>query len=99
MLRKRKNNGSHFSVVTSFLAILLIIISALSYTGIQTYKERLSRLQAESESLTAQENSLTEKLISVRAEKNNTNDSAYVEDIARSQLDMVYPGEIVFKKG
>ena len=40
---------------------------------------------------------LEDKLKQIRAQEEFGKDDAYVESVARSQLDMVYPGEVIFR--
>ena len=41
--------------------------------------------------------SLSEKLQQIKAQEKFGEDDAYIESVARSQLDMVYPGEVIFR--
>ena len=40
---------------------------------------------------------LSDKLKQIRAQEEFGKDDAYVESVARAQLDMVYPGEVIFR--
>ena len=59
--------------------------------------QQKARLKAENSSLIAQSNALSEQLRQIRAQEEMGKDNTYVESIARAQLDMVYPGEIIFR--
>ena len=52
---------------------------------------------AENRSLVAQSEALSERLKQIRAQEEFGKDDSYIESVARSQLDMVYPGEIIFR--
>ena len=62
-----------------------------------SFQEQKERLLAENSSLKAQSESLADDLKQIRAQEEFQQDDAYVESVARTQLDMVYPGEVIFK--
>ena len=74
--------------------LLVVIMCVTKYHNINRQKERLL---AENASLIAQSEALSEKLKQIRAQEEFGQDDAYIESIARSQLDMVYPGEVIFR--
>lgn len=74
--------------------IVVLILCATRYTNINKQKERL---KAENSALVAQSESLSDKLKQIRAQEEFGKDDAYVESVARAQLDMVYPGEVIFR--
>lgn len=55
------------------------------------------RLLAENASLIAQSEALSDRLKQIRAQEEFGKDESYVESVARAQLDMVYPGEVIFR--
>jgi len=74
--------------------VVIGIICITKYANIHRQKERLL---AENSSLIAQSEALSDKLMQIRAQEEFGQDDAYVESVARTQLDMVYPGEVIFR--
>lgn len=93
---KRQKSGG-ISVIMAMLLIAVVIVGVLCVTRFYEIKERRERLVAEQEELLAQRQALKDKKNQILAHGTRGNDSAYVESVAREQLDMVYPGEVVFR--
>ncbi len=74
--------------------VVVVILCITRYANINKQKERL---KAENSTLVAQSESLSDKLKQIRAQEEFGKDDAYVESVARAQLDMVYPGEVIFR--
>ena len=74
--------------------IVIGIVCLTKYANIHRQKERLI---AENSSLVAQSEALSDRLKQIRAQEEFGKDDAYIESVARSQLDMVYPGEVIFR--
>ncbi len=92
---KRKRYGINFlTTLVLIVGIFLIVLSVTRFYNINRQKERLL---AENSSLIAQSEALSDKLKQIRAEEEFGKDNTYVESVARTQLDMVYPGEIIFR--
>ncbi len=91
---KRKNG---ISFVTALLLVFVLFLAVLGYTQFLDLNEQRTRLQKEHEALLDEKAALEEDLKRIRREANNINDEVYVQSVARQQLDMVYPGEIVFR--
>ena len=79
------------------ICICCVVIGILCITKYANIAKQKERLKAENASLIAQSEALSEKLKQLRAQEEFGQDDAYVESIARTQLDMVYPGEIIFR--
>jgi len=92
---KHKSNG--ISPVAAMVFIAFIIVAILCCTRLYDIKTRGDRLSAENQQLIAQRDALKVKNQELQAQNLRGRDEAYVENIARSQLDMVYPGEIIFR--
>ena len=91
----RKKNG--ISLATAIMFVSFIVFAVLCITRFYDLKEQYTRLHKEADTLEKQKAELEEELMQIRKEANNTDNSAYIESMARSHLDMVYPGEIVFR--
>ena len=92
---RRHSGGRNFLTAMLCISFLLVVIMCVTkYHNINRQKERLL---AENASLIAQSEALSEKLKQIRAQEEFGQDDAYIESIARSQLDMVYPGEVIFR--
>ena len=85
------------SFVSAFLYAMFILVAVLCATRLYDLKIQRDRLTAESEALLLQKQALQDTLDKIRKEENTNQDRVYVENIARTQLDMVYPGEIIFR--
>ena len=72
----------------------MLIMCITKYSNIMQQRQRL---KAENASLIAQSESLSDRLNQLKAQEDFGGDDAYIESIARSQLDMVYPGEVIFR--
>ena len=81
----------------AILCIGLVVVFIMCYTRFSNLIEQRARLKAENSSLIAQSESLSEKLQQIKAQEKFGEDDAYIESVARSQLDMVYPGEVIFR--
>lgn len=92
---KHKSGG--ISIIMAVLCIAVVIVGVLCVTRFYEIKERRARLIAEQQELEAQKQALKEKRDRIAAQGTHGNDSVYVEKVAREQLDMVYPGEVIFR--
>ena len=92
--RKHKRSGISglFSVILVGLIIVLVLFATTSY---DIYNKR-ERLKAEARELQAQEDALNDRKNQLEAQSGRSS-AADIEDAAREQLDMVYPGEIIFR--
>ena len=96
-MRKLHHKTHGISFVRALLYIGVVVIAILCITRFSNIMEQRARLKAENSSLIAQSESLSEKLGQIKAQEKFGEDDAYIESVARSQLDMVYPGEIIFR--
>ena len=96
MLRVRRKTGG-FSFLTTMILILCVVVGILCITKYANIHKQKERLKAENEALLAQTEELEDKLKQIRAQEEFGKDDAYIESVARSQLDMVYPGEVIFR--
>jgi cell division protein FtsB len=79
------------------ICICCVVVGILCITRYANINKQKERLKAENESLIAQSEALSDKLKQIRAQEEFGKDDAYIESVARAQLDMVYPGEIIFR--
>lgn len=79
------------------ICICFVVVGILCITRYANISKQKERLKAENESLIAQSEALSDKLKQIRAQEEFGKDDAYIESVARAQLDMVYPGEIIFR--
>lgn len=96
-MKKRKRKTGGISLMFTVMLIAFLIVGVLCWTRWTEISERRERLEQERAQLEAQKQALIERNNSILAKGAHGNDAQYVEDVARNQLDMVYPGEIVFK--
>ncbi|SCW64345.1 Cell division protein FtsB [Ruminococcaceae bacterium YRB3002] len=92
--RKRKVK---MSFVPAIISIALIVVIVLIITRFNDIMQQRERIVSESRQLSLQEESLKARLENLQFMAGGANDAAKVENIARGQLDMVYPGEIIFR--
>lgn len=79
------------------ICICCVVIGILCLTKYANIHRQKERLIAENSSLIAQSEALSDKLKQIRSREEMEKDDAYIESVARSQLDMVYPGEVIFR--
>ena len=96
-VRKMHHKTHGISFPRAIVYILFVVVAILCITRFSNIMEQRTRLKAENSSLIAQSESLSEKLAQIKAQEKFGEDDAYIESVARSQLDMVYPGEVIFR--
>jgi cell division protein FtsB len=79
------------------ICICCVVVGILCITRYANIAKQKERLKAENSELIAQSEALSDKLKQIRAQEEFGKDDAYVESVARAQLDMVYPGEVIFR--
>ena len=79
------------------ICIVCVVVGILCITKYANINRQKERLKAENSSLVAQSEALSDKLQQIRAQEEFGKDDSYVESVARPQLDMVYPGEVIFR--
>lgn len=79
------------------ICICCVVVGILCITRYANIAKQKERLKAENSTLIAQSEALSDKLKQIRAQEEFGKDDAYVESVARAQLDMVYPGEVIFR--
>ncbi|MCQ2466812.1 MAG: cell division protein FtsL [Clostridia bacterium] len=84
------------SLRTAVMFLAIILLAVIGITKFNDVMEQRSRLTAENIALKREKQALKEELDRINKEANNTDSKAYVESIARTHLDMVYPDEIIF---
>ncbi len=95
---KRKKRSRHgFSFLTSILFISFIVVVALCGTRIYDLKMQHDRLVKEADSLATEEQLLKDELHEIKKQQTEAGNAEYIESEARTQLDMVYPGEVIFR--
>ena len=96
MRRVRRKTGG-ISFLTAMICICCVVVGILCITRYANIAKQKERLKAENAELIAQSEALSDKLKQIRAQEEFGKDDAYVESVARAQLDMVYPGEVIFR--
>lgn len=84
-------------MIMALISIAVVVLFVLCITRMYEIKERSERLKAENQALIQQKQALEEKNDQILAQGARGNDAAYVESVAREQLDMVFPGEVIFR--
>lgn len=96
---KRKHKGGGLSVATTIVLIIFVIVVSLCATNLYDIHNRKDSLLKEKQKLEAQKQALIERNEEILQRQTATGNTQYIENIARTQLDMVYPGEIIFVTG
>ncbi|MCQ2502557.1 MAG: septum formation initiator family protein [Saccharofermentans sp.] len=96
-MRKLRRKSGGISFLTAMICICCVVIGILCLTKYANIHRQKERLIAENSSLIAQSEALSDKLKQIRSREEMEKDDAYIESVARSQLDMVYPGEVIFR--
>lgn len=97
-MRKFKHKKTRgFSFTTAMLCIALVVVAILCITRYSNIIKQKARLKSENESLASTSAMLSDKLRQLRAQEELGKDNTFIESVARAQLDMVYPGEIIFR--
>ena len=96
-MRKVRHKTGGISFITAMICITFIVIGIVCLTKYANIHRQKERLIAENSSLVAQSEALSDRLKQIRAQEEFGKDDAYIESVARSQLDMVYPGEVIFR--
>ena len=94
--RMRRRQGG-FSLPTTLVLIAFVVVVVMCATKYYDVRMARIRLEEEKAALEAQRAALEDRNNNILARGVAGQDSAYVENFARSQLDMVYPGEIIFR--
>ena len=76
--------------------VSFIVFAVLCITRFYDLKKQHDRLSRESAELDRQKHELETELMQIRKDANNTDNKVYIEKVARTRLDMVYPEEIIF---
>lgn len=93
---KHKKTGG-ISFMTAMLCICFVVVFILCVTRFSNIIKQKARLQSENRFLQSQSAALSDQLRQIRAQEEFGKDDAYIESVARAQLDMVFPGEIIFR--
>ena len=95
--RIKRRRGFKMSFIPAMISIALVVVIVLIITRFNSIMKQRERIVAESRQLAAQEESLKMRLESLQLAGAVDDDTEKVENIARGQLDMVYPGEVIFR--
>lgn len=96
-MRRIRHKSKGISFMSALLCIAFVVVAVLCVTRFNNIHQQRQRLLAEKAQLETQEKELTEKLNQIKAARTLSDDTEHVESVARGQLDMVYPGEIIFR--
>ncbi len=96
-MRRVKHKSRGISVMTAFVCLAFVVVAVLCATRMYDVHQRRQRLEAENQQLLAQRQALIERNNELQAQNMRGRDTSYIESQARAQLDMVYPGEIIFR--
>ena len=92
-----RRGSSTRNLLMTVVCIAFVVVAILCATKLYDINTRKARLLEESRQLEAQKQALIDKNNAILAQGSRGSDAAYVEGVARNKLDMVYPGEIVFR--
>ena len=93
-IRRRQGGFSLPMTLVCIAFVVVVVLCATKYYDVLTARERLLEERA---TLEAQKAALEDRNNNILARGVAGQDADYVENVARSQLDMVYPGEIIFR--
>lgn len=96
-MRRVRRKSTGISPITTFVFLAFVIVAILCVTRLYDIKTRGARLREENRQLIEQKEALIAKNEDLKAQDMRGRDDAYIENIARTKLDMVYPGEIIFR--
>ena len=92
MMRKRRKNSTGFGII----AIVVFIFAAIvSYSRVGL-KERYDEAEVKIERLQGKINEQKERALDISNLKAYVQTKAYIEEMAREKLGLVYPDEIIF---
>ncbi|MCQ2534052.1 MAG: septum formation initiator family protein [Clostridia bacterium] len=97
MLHKKHSFKGGVSLTTTVLFVAAIVIVVFCATRFYDIKNQSARLRQEAIELAREEEELKSKIRTLQGYNEDGYDSDYVESMARQNLDMVYPGEIIFR--
>ena len=95
--KKHKKDRSISSFIFTMVCIAFVVVGVLCATRMYEIHKRKASLLEENRRLREQKQALIDKNNELMIQGTRSDDSAYIENIARSQLDMVYPGEVIFR--
>lgn len=95
--RKAKRRQGGFSLPMTLICLAFVVVVVLCATKYYDVRMTRIRLEEEKAALEAQKAALEDRNNNILARGVAGRDADYVENVARSQLDMVYPGEIIFR--
>ena len=95
--RKRVAGSKHLGSVRLILVLLLVISSALWLRTWSVHRETLEVVQAQ-EKVTAQIEEEKRNQEAIQEKVDYLRSDAYIEDLAREKLGLIYENEIIFKK-
>lgn len=96
MAVKKTQKIGGLSFLSTLLLLFFIVVAVLCATSFYNVHTRRQRLEAEAAALAQQEQALEERKSQLEAQSGRSS-AKDIEDAAREQLDMVYPGEIIFR--
>ena len=97
MRRVSRKKKVKMGFLPAMVGIALVVVIVLIITRLSSIMEQRDRIVAESRQLSIQEETLKARLDALQMSNGAGSDTTKVENVARSQLDMVYPGEIIFR--
>lgn len=92
----RKRHQNRFSMV--LVAVVVLLVTAAVGVSSVEMKERLTAYQEEEADLKAQLEEAVERAEEIEEYRIHTQTKAFVEEVAKEKLGLVYPGEKVFKQ-
>ncbi|MBO4635551.1 MAG: septum formation initiator family protein [Clostridiales bacterium] len=95
--KKHKKDRSVSSFIFTMVCIAFVVVGVLCATRMYEIHKRKESLLAENRRLQEQKQALIDRNNELLIQGTRSDDSAYIENVARSQLDMVYPGEVIFR--
>lgn len=92
MMRKRRKNSTGFGIIAIVVIIFAAIVS-YSRVGLQ---ERYDEAEVKIDRLQEKINEQQERALDISNLKAYVQTKAYIEEMAREKLGLVYPDEIIF---
>lgn len=97
MLHKNKTFKGGISLTTLLLFVAAVAVIVFCATRFHDIRIQSARLKQEAIDLAREEEELKAKIRTLQGYSEDGYSSDYVETMARQNLDMVYPGEIIFR--
>lgn len=96
-MHKKHTFKGGISLATTALFVVAVVVVVFCATRFYDIKIQSARLKKEAIELAQEEEELKTKIRTLQGYSEDGYDKNYIESMARQNLDMVYPGEIIFR--